>query len=161
MVNQRALAEQSRRLGIGDFLIMSRGELSHGGRERPSALADAFEAVTGAMFLDGGYDAVSAFLLRCFQDCFGEFSEIPNLSNPKGELQEFLQSKSPTAPKYVVTSSSGPDHDRVFECAVSHDGQELARGRGRSKRAAESEAARAALHTLRNTHQSDAVPPEA
>ena len=150
LVNQRALAEQGRALGLGEFLIMSRGELAHGGRERPSALADAFEAVAGAIYLDGGYPAVSDFVLRCFRDSFGEFSALPNLSNPKGELQEKLQSKSNTAPCYEIIQSSGPDHDRNFEVLVTHEGRELGRGRGKSKRTAESDAALAALQALNN-----------
>jgi ribonuclease III len=150
LVNQRTLAEQGRSLGIGSFLVMSRGELTHGGRERPSALADAYEAVTGAIYLDGGYEAASEFVLRCFRDSFGEFSALPNLSNPKGELQEMLQIRCNVAPRYEVKSASGPDHDRSFECAVFHEGRELARGRGKSKRAAESDAARAALLVLKN-----------
>ena len=150
LVKQYTLAEQSRRLGVGDFLIMSRGEITHGGRERASALADAYEAITGAIFLDGGYEAAREFVLRCFRDSFGEFIALPNLSNPKGELQEMLQSKSNEAPRYEVTSASGPDHDRQFECAVLHEGRELGRGHGKSKRIAESEAALAALFKLRN-----------
>ena len=130
---------------------MSRGELAHGGHERPSALADAYEAVTGAIYLDGGYEAASQFVLRCFRESFGEFSALPNLSNPKGELQEMLQAKSSEAPHYEMLEASGPDHDRHFECAVFHEGHELARGRGKSKRAAESDAALAALLILRNT----------
>ena len=149
LVNQRTLGEQGRALGLGDFLVMSRGELAHGGRERPSALADAYEAVTGAIYLDGGYEAVSQFVLRCFRDSFGEFSALPNLSNPKGELQEMVQSKSNAAPLYQMTLSSGPDHDRRFECAVFHEGRELGRGHGKSKRAAESEAAFAAMQALK------------
>ena len=150
LVNQSSLAEQSRRLGVGGFLIMSKGELTHGGRERASALADAYEALIGAMFLDGGYEKASDFVLRCFRDAFGEFSALPNLSNPKGELQEFLQTRSNEAPRYRIIFSGGPDHDRVFECAVSHDGRELGRGRGKSKRAAESEAALMGLLLLKS-----------
>ncbi len=150
LVNQRTLAAQSRRLSIGEFLIMSRGELTHGGPDRASALADAFEAVVGAIFLDGGYDTAREFVLRCFRDSFGEVASLPNLSNPKGELQEMLQSRSNEAPRYEITAASGPDHDRDFECAVFHEGRELARGRGKSKRIAESEAALAALAVLRS-----------
>ena len=150
LVNQRSLAEQSRRLAMGEFLIMSRGDVVHGGQQRASSLADAFEAVIGAIFLDGGFDAARGFVLGCFRDAFGEFTAPPNLSNPKGELQEMLQASSSEAPRYEVTASSGPDHDRSFECAVSHEGRELGRGRGKSKRAAEGEAALAALRTLKN-----------
>jgi ribonuclease III len=74
---------------------------------------------------------------------------IPILENPKGELQELLQAVSPEAPQYHVVSVSGPDHDRIFECTVHHGGAELAHGRGKSKKAAESEAALAALAKLR------------
>jgi len=160
LVNQRTLAEQSRRLNAGDHLIMSRGELAHGGRERASALADAYEAIVGAVFLDGGYDAAREFVLRCFRDSFGEFSALPNLSNPKGELQEYLQSRSSEAPRYEITYASGPDHDRVFECAVFYQGRELGRGRGRSKRAAESEAATVALETLKNAPRDERPRPK-
>ncbi|MBA4146754.1 MAG: ribonuclease III [Verrucomicrobia bacterium] len=149
MVNGKALAEQGRAIDLGEFLILSRGEESSGGRARESALADAFEAVIGAIFLDGGFDAASEFILRAFQGSFGEVSDIPNLDNPKGELQELLQSNSPEAPEYEMISSSGPDHDRVFECVVLHCGVELGRGSGKSKKAAESEAALAALNILR------------
>ena len=149
MVNRRTLASQARRLGLGENLILSRGEEVSGGRERQSALADAFEAVLGAIFLDGGYNAAEEFVLRCFRDAFGELNEIPNLDNPKGELQELLQAESTEAPQYQMTFVSGPDHDRLFECAVFHQGIELGRGRGKSKKEAESQAALGALQHLR------------
>lgn len=156
LVNRRTLAVHGRVLHLGEHLILSRGEELHGGRERPSALADTFEAVVGAIFLDGGFEAGREFILREFRGAFGALSDIPILENPKGELQEFLQARSSEAPQYHVASSSGPDHDRIFECTVHHAGQELARGTGKSKKAAESEAALAALKRLR--HQPAAVP---
>src|SRR5512136_2484798 len=72
LVNRRTLAENARQLGVGDYLILSRGEETHGGRERPSALADTFEALLGAIFLDGGFEAARDFILREFLDAFGE-----------------------------------------------------------------------------------------
>jgi ribonuclease-3 len=150
LVNRRSLAEQARQLNLGQHLIVSRGEELSGGRERLSALADTFEALLGAIFLDGGFGAARTFILRRFADSFGELSAIPTLDNPKGELQEFLQASSSEAPRYHVASSSGPDHDRVFECTVHHNGVELARGQGKSKKAAESEAATAALRNLKH-----------
>lgn len=149
LVNRRTLAVHGRGLGLGEHLILSRGEELHGGRERPSALADTFEAVVGAIFLDGGFEAAREFILREFGGAFGALNVLPILENPKGELQEFLQARSSEAPKYHVVSSSGPDHDRLFECTVHHAGVELARGVGKSKKAAESEAALAALRKLR------------
>ena len=149
MVNRRTLAEHGRRLGLGKHLLLSRGEEKHGGRERPSALADTFEALLGAIFLDGGFEAARDFILNQFQDAFGGLTVIPILENPKGELQELLQAVSSQAPHYTVVAATGPDHDRVFECTVHHGGVELARGQGKSKKAAESEAALAALARLR------------
>jgi|SRR6266850_6468034 ribonuclease-3 len=149
MVNRRTLADHARQLGLGKNLIVSRGEEMHGGRERQSSLADTFEAVLGAMFLDGGFEAAENFILREFRAAFGSLTVIPALENPKGELQEFLQSFSSDAPRYHVVSVSGPDHDRMFECTVHHAGVELARGQGKSKKTAESEAAMAALTKLR------------
>jgi ribonuclease-3 len=150
MVNRRTLATEAKRMQLGQYLILSRGEESNGGRERPSSLADALEAVLGAVYLDGGFEAATSVILHCFKDAFGELTEIPSLINPKGELQELLQAGSTEAPVYQMTSVEGPDHDRVFECAVFHGGQELARGQGKSKKLAESHAAFAALEILRS-----------
>ena len=87
-------------------------------------------------------------MLRQFREEFGELEVIPNLENPKGELQEILQASSIEAPQYQLESVSGPDHDRLFECAVYHQGAELGRGKGKSKKEAESQAALAALENL-------------
>lgn len=149
LVNANSLAAHARAIQLGAYLIMSRGEENSGGRDRASALADAFEALLGAVFLDGGLDVARSFVLREFADDFATLDEPTGIENPKGELQELLQSRSPNAPQYQLISVSGPDHDRDFECAVSHDGLELARGHGKSKKAAESHAALAALKRLR------------
>ena len=149
LVNRQALTDSGRSLDLGAHLILSRGEENTGGRERASALADAFEALLGAIFLDGGFDAARKFTLREFSTKFGELDVLPGIENPKGELQELLQARAPNAPEYQLMSASGADHDRDFECAVLHEGVELARGSGKSKKAAESEAALAALKILR------------
>lgn len=150
LVNQHTLADRARRLNIGECLLLSRGEEASGGRERPSILADAFEAVLGALYLDGGFASAQEYVLREFAELLDELEDVPNLSNPKGELQELVQTNSNEAPEYQTLSVSGPDHDRVFECAVSHRGVELGRGAGKSKKAAESQAALAALQRLRD-----------
>ena len=149
LVNAISLAAHGRALGLGAHLVLSRGEENTGGRERPSALADAFEAMLGAVFLDGGFDAAREFILREFAADFSALAWPAGIENPKGELQELLQSRSPSAPEYQLVSASGADHDRDFECSVLHEGAELARGRGKSKKAAESDAALAALKKLR------------
>ena len=151
LVNRRTLAEHARALGVGAHLILSRGEEASGGRERASALADTFESVLGALFLDGGFEAAREFVLREFSAAFGKLNVPPTIENPKGELQELLQARSPEAPEYHVVSTTGPDHDRVFECIVQHGGVELARGSGKSKKAAESDAALTALKKLRES----------
>ena len=151
LVNRKTLAERARVLGLGAHLILSRGEEASGGRERASALADAYEAVLGAIFLDGGFEAAREFILREFAGAFGELNALPLIENPKGELQELLQARSPRSPEYQTLQIDGTDHDPLFECAVHHEGVELARGRGKSKKAAESEAALAALEKLKNS----------
>jgi len=150
MVNQRSLAEQGLRLELGAHLILGRGEETTGGRERQSTLADAYEALLGAIFLDGGFTVAQEVILRQFRDSFGELEDLPALDNPKGELQELLQSQSPDPATYNLESVSGPDHDRIFECSVQYRGAELGRGKGKTKKAAESEAAIAALKKLRD-----------
>lgn len=149
LVNRHALALQSRELGVGLFLILSRGEELQGARERASALADAFEAVAGAIFLDGGFEVARKFILRQFKQSIGELEATPVIDNPKGELQEILQASASSPPEYHIISVLGPHHDRLFECTVQHCGVELARGWGKSKKSAESDAALAALKVLR------------
>ncbi len=149
MVNRSMLAQHGRMLNLGAQLVLSRGEESSGGRARASTIADAFEAVIGAVFMDSDYPTAREVVLRLYRDVLGELEVLPNLANPKGELQELLQASSPEPPRYELKSSSGPDHNRSFECAVSHLGQELGRGHGRSKKTAESAAAQAALDKLR------------
>jgi len=151
LVNATSLAEHAHKLNLGAYLILSRGEENSGGRERTSTLADAFEALLGAIFLDGGFDGARNFILREFQNEIGELNLSDGIENPKGELQELLQAKSPNGPEYKTISAEGPDHDRHFVCAVLHDGIELARGSGKSKKSAESNAALAALQILRES----------
>lgn len=150
MVNRKTLAAQAKRLDLGTQLNLSRGEEASGGRERSSTLADAFEALLGAVFIDGGFKPARELILREFGGAFGELQVIPNLENPKGELQEFIQATSNVAPQYQIESVTGPDHDRIFECTVYHDEKELGRGVGKSKKAAESQAARRALEALQS-----------
>lgn len=150
LVNRTSLAVQARRLNLGRYVLLSRGEDVSGGRTRNSTLADAFEAVVGAVYLDGGLVKVSELLTRLLRESGSDLNEALNLSNPKGELQEFLQINSPEAPCYQLILAEGPDHNRTFKCAVLHHGIELARGLGHSKKAAECHAALLALQILRD-----------
>jgi len=149
MVNRDALAEQAVQIKLGKELMLSRGEERNGGRERASALADAFESVVGAIYLDGGFMKVKKFILTQFCERFEGADAGRHVGNPKGELQEILQGKSAVAPEYRLLDSKGPDHDRSFECAVRHSGHELARGTGKSKKTAESDAATKAIKLLK------------
>ena len=148
LVNKEALAEQALAVEIGPELVVSRGEEKSGGRERPSALADAFEAVVGAIFLDGGFTKVKKFIHAQFAEAFKGANAGRHVGNPKGELQEILQSKNAVAPEYRLLDAQGPDHDRFFECSVRHCGNELARGTGKSKKSAETDAATNAIAAL-------------
>tara|TARA_Y100000588_G_scaffold171973_1_gene185807 strand:- start:746 stop:1477 length:732 start_codon:yes stop_codon:yes gene_type:complete len=149
LVNREGLAERARDIRLGTQLILSRGEEKSGGRDRDSALADAYEALVGAIYLDGGYTKVRRFVLDQFETVLHGMDAGEFVGNPKGELQEMLQSKTNVSPEYRVLNATGPDHDRTFVCAVRHESRELARGEGKSKKLAESAAAAAAIKVLR------------
>jgi ribonuclease-3 len=148
LANTRALAERARQLDLGAHLILSRGEESTGGRERTGSLADAFEAILGAVYLDGGWPAARDMVSRLFAQEIADADASDPEFNPKGELQERLQALGPEPIRYRVEDSQGPDHLREFEVSVHHRGVELGRGRGKSKKAAETQAAQEALRRL-------------
>jgi ribonuclease III len=150
LVNSATLAEQSRLIGLGNHLLLSKGEEQNGGRARLSTLADVFESFIGAVFLDGGYEAAAEFITSQFVERLDHMDSPTALSNPKGELQEILQSISPEHPHYQQVDVTGPDHDRVFECAVFFRNQEIGRGQGKSKKAAESRAAGEAMERYKS-----------
>lgn len=149
LVNRRMLAEHGRHLGLHEHILLSRGEENTGGRHRPSAMADAFEALVGAIYLDGGLEGAGTFVQSEFTAYLSDLASLPVIDNPKGELQELLQASSAEAPQYQMASATGPDHDRIFECTVHHRGVELARGTGKSKKDAETAAALAAYQTFK------------
>ncbi|MBM3876253.1 MAG: ribonuclease III [Verrucomicrobia bacterium] len=150
MVNERSLASLALLLGLGQHLILGRSEDANGGRDRPRILADTFEALIGAVYLDSDFETARNVLLEQLQDSWGQLGGLPTIDNPKGELQELLQPGSHEPPVYRTESAEGPDHDRVFECSVWHRSIQLGRGRGRSKKLAETAAALDALKTLRD-----------
>ncbi len=146
--NNSALAGVARELGLGEVILMSKGEEANGGRNRESILADAYEALVGAIFLDGGFAVAKDFVLRSHKDRLDEGGSVHLISNPKGDLQELLLSGEQTPVVYRLESSSGPDHAKRFECSVHFAGTELGRGAGVSKQAAEKAAAAAAVESL-------------
>lgn len=145
LVSRPALAKAARTLSLGEALLMSNGEAGSGGRQRDSNLSDAFESITGAIYLDGGLEAAREVILQLLAPQMEELNPTETRGNAKGDLQELLQKKSPESPIYQMLSEEGPPHERTFLCNVTWQGQELGRGSGRSKKSAEAEAARAAL----------------
>ena len=147
VVCEKALCSYSRELGLGDYLLLGKGERLTGGAERPSILADAFEAVIAAMFLDGGLEPVRGFVLR-----FGE-KEANNqrkrhFKDYKTTLQEIVQQNPEEKLEYVLTGESGPDHSKQFVVEVHLNSNVIGTGRGRSKKEAEQQAAREALKLM-------------
>lgn len=152
LAQESALAAMARLLSLGDFLLMGRGEKEAGGENRDSTLCDLFEAVLGAIYLDGGLEAARDFALYAVKETFPEPEKLLVLLNPKGTLQEFSQSRWGIPPEYTVIDKQGPDHHKQFTCRV-RIGQYEADGSGASRRLAEGEAARAVIEKIAETDQ--------
>lgn len=147
VVNARVLAEVADELGIGDVLLLGRGEESSGGRTKPSILADAFEAVIGALYLDAGWWPARQLVLGLLRGRIDRAAAEPDDFDQKSRLQELTVRLGAGVPRYVVVGS-GPDHDRRFEAEVYVGGVLRGTGRGSSKKDAEQEAAGAAWGEL-------------
>jgi ribonuclease-3 len=148
-VSTTALARLARQLEIGEYLVLGRGEEKTGGRRKRALLADSFEALIAAIYLDGGIEAARAFIGRQLDAAFEAVSH-PSFSEGdyKSDLQEYLQAHDRALPEYVVASESGPDHHKVFQVDVLVGGEAIASASGRKKKEAEQEAARLALGRL-------------
>jgi ribonuclease III len=149
LVSRDALRTHAAALDLGHYILMGRGEETSGGRERTSTLADAFEALIGALYLDGGLEVAKNFILTQTRDDLAKLAEEPVDFNPKGDLQELLQSTSPGSPVYELVSQSGPEHEKTFVSEVIWEGIVLGQGTGRSKKQAETAAALEALQLKR------------
>jgi ribonuclease-3 len=149
LVSAPTLAKASQALNLGDFLRFGRGEEKSGGRQKNALLADVFEAITGAIFMDGGLDAAADFVCFALRD---ELEGADPLSAAKADyktmLQEHLQAERRAAPRYNVIETLGPPHQRIFHVEVSWDGGSI-QGEGPSIKAAEAAAACAALESMR------------
>ncbi len=148
LVRTETLARWARELDLGADLLLSRGEEQTGGRSRPSSLASAFEAVLGAVYLDGGLEAVRRVLLPFVGRELAKLRDPDEVLDPKTRLQEVAQARWQVTPSYVTVHQSGPSHRRKFTVEVRLGDRVLATGQGDSKQAAEQEAARAALARL-------------
>ena len=150
LVRRDTLARMARAIGLGDYLYLGKGEEAGGGRHKPVNLAGAMEAVIAAIFLDQGLSTARDFILRLLdielQKAVSQGVEI----DYKSELQEFIQAREQQIPTYHVIEATGPDHDKRFTIEVRLGETVLGRSSGKSKKAAESEAARSALERLSN-----------
>ena len=142
LVSEEALFQFAKEIDLGAYLRLGRGEELGGGRERPSVVSDAFEAVIAALYLDGGMEAARSFILPFITE--GKTAE----EDYKTKLQEVIQQNPEDKLSYAVTGESGPAHDKRFEVTVLLNGSAMAAGTGRSKKAAEQQAAKAALRKL-------------
>jgi len=150
LVSTTTLARQAERLSLGDHLLLGRGEEKSGGRQKQALLADGYEALIAAIYLDGGVEHARAFIVREFAPLIAA-SRRDGLAaqDYKSALQELLQGRNRALPDYRVVGTLGPDHQKLFQVQVVVDGEPLAEATGSSKKEAEQEAARAALQKLR------------
>jgi ribonuclease-3 len=149
IVSETALAKVARRLEIGRYLLLGRGEEITQGRTKPSLLANALEAILAAIYLDGGLDSARHVIQKIFKSEFEELLKTEAFTDYKTELQELCQRDYEILPTYTVLTESGPDHQKTFEVQISIKGDVYGRGIGRSKKEAEQQAAREALEKLR------------
>lgn len=152
IVNASSLESAARRLHLGEHLRLGRGEEKTGGREKQTLLADAFEAVVAAVYLDSGLTAARELLQRVlFEQALEERGERIAETDRKSALQEFLQRRGQAPAEYRLAGESGPDHQKTFQIEVWINGECLAKGEGSTKKEAEQRAARSALERLDRT----------
>lgn len=149
LVRTITIGKVARELGFGKLLMMSKGEEAGGGRDNLSILADTFEAVLGAIYLDGGISMAEKFLERSLFPLIDNLESEASLYDFKSKLQEVVQKSHKVAPVYKILSQKGPDHEKTFVIAVLVRKEKFGEGSGRSKQEAEQQAARVALEALR------------
>lgn len=149
LVNTVSLAEAAAALGVNDQLLLSRGEAKDTGRARQIILANAFEAIVGALYLDQGYEAAEAFVAKTLYPKLEDIIAKKGYQDAKSRFQETAQEKKGITPAYKTLSQVGPDHARVFTVGVFLGKEEVARGEGPSKQEAEQAAAQAGLDKMR------------
>jgi ribonuclease III len=147
-VNEKKLAVLSLQLGLGSLLLIGKGEEQTGGREKTSILANAFEAVLGALYLEGGFQAAMTFVDRLFQSHI-DGEQYRSTRDHKTFLQEHCQGKMKTMPAYTVYREEGPDHQKIFYVEVKIQGQVVSKGKGKTKKEAQQKAAEEALKQLK------------
>ncbi len=149
LVNEVGFDKLARHLKLGEYILLSAAEENNGGREKPSLLSNSFEAVMGAIYLESGLEKVKEIAIRLIEEVHKEISLDSLFRDFKTTFQELTQARYGVTPEYKVIASRGPDHKKEFEVAVLVDGKEYARALGKSKKAAQQEAAKIALNTLK------------
>ena len=147
LVCEQSLHAVALELGLGSYIRLGRGETRNGGRERPSILADAVEAIIAAIYLDGGLESAQRFILDHILTGLAE-GQMHHVADYKTDLQERVQRKPGQALEYTLLSESGPDHNKSFTMNVLLNGSEIGRGTGRTKKEAEQSAAKSALERM-------------
>jgi ribonuclease III len=149
LVNENILADVAREIELAEYLILGKGEVNSKGGEKNSILASAFESILGAVYIDGGYLAARQIVERLFSKRIVALeTSSPFVKDYKTRLQEFMQSKYKAAPQYIIESTEGPEHQKVFRVAIMLGEQKLSFGVGRSRKEAEQDAARKVLEGL-------------
>jgi len=159
LVNARHLAKMAGRLQLGRYLRLGKGEEQQAGRRKPSVLADAFEALMGAVYLDGGYAAAQKVVLALFQESLQATKTAAPDQDYKTTLQEYLQKHRKISPEYRLLAENGPAHARQFIVEVRVAGTAMGVGQGHSKKEASQRAAQQAWLRLRQEHDNTAAPP--
>ncbi|HOA34192.1 MAG: ribonuclease III [Clostridiales bacterium] len=144
-VCEKALSGFANKIGLGEYLLLGKGEINSNGKERPSILADAFEALIAAIYLDGGIENAKKFVTQFLEDFSAEYYVI---NDAKTILQEIVQKNPGELLEYVLVNESGPDHAKCFEVEVRLNANVIGRGKGRSKKQAEQLAAKEALSLM-------------
>lgn len=148
LTNTQTLYLVSEKLGFGDLLKMSKGEEESGGRVNKTILANTYEAVVGAIFIDQGIEAARTFIGITILENQNEFVGSQGLKDAKSRLQEYMQEKFKVSPDYRILEEQGPDHDKEYTSGVFLNGEEVSKGTGRSKQEAEKDAAQKALDSF-------------
>ncbi|MBI4843206.1 MAG: ribonuclease III [Nitrospirae bacterium] len=151
LVKEATLAEAAERLDIGSYLFMGKGEEISGGRNKPSLLANAFEAVIAAIYIDSGMKKARDFILRSLSHNLLEITEDDLLVDFKTLLQEITQAKFGCLPEYLINSEKGPEHEKLFEASVKVNNDMLGKGSGKTKKAAEQMAAKEGLKKIKKS----------
>ncbi len=149
LVNEVGFDKLARDLYLGDYILLSSAEENNGGRDKPSLLSNAFEAVMGAIYLESGLETVKGIAIRLIERVHPDISLDSLFRDFKTSLQELTQARFGITPEYKVIASRGPDHKKEFEVGVFIDGKEYARAVGKSKKTAQQEAAKIALDVLK------------